>query len=136
MSTLDFARAPRGAGSLDRDGYRMIGVGKHYEAEHRRVYRKHKGEIPPGMHVHHRDENKLNNEIDNLELITAVEHRRLHCGHKLIDGVWHKPCRDCLKVLPYEAFYSKPSKNGSSRHWCCKPCYNKRVVERRRRVNS
>ena len=140
VAALDFAmgkqgvgRAPRGAGSLDRDGYRMVGVKRFYEAEHRIVWKRHKGEIPKGWHVHHKDENKLNNEIDNLELIDAVTHRRLHCGHTLIDGVWHKPCRECLEVFPYESFYEKPGKNGPSRHSYCKPCYNKRVIERRKR---
>ena len=52
LTALEFAqgkkgkRAPRGAGSLDRDGYRMIGVKRFYEAEHRIVWRRHKGEIP------------------------------------------------------------------------------------------
>ena len=132
IAALDFARAPRGAGSLDRDGYRMIGVKRFYEAEHRIVWKRHKGPIPKGMHIHHKDDNKLNNDIDNLELIDPITHRRLHCGHTLVDGVWHKPCRACGAVLPYEAFYEKPDKNGPSRHWCCKPCYNKKVVERRR----
>ena len=90
-----------------------------------------KGEIPKGMHVHHRDGDKLNNVIDNLELIDAVTHRRLHCGHALIYGIWHKPCRECFKMLPYEAFYEKPGKNGPSRHSFCKPCYNRRVIARR-----
>lgn len=132
MSALDpVKRAPRGAGSLDRDGYRMIGVKKFYEAEHRIVWKRHNGSIPKGWHVHHKDGDKLNNAIDNLELIDPITHRRLHCGHILIDGVWHKLCRECGVVLPYEAFYEKPGKNGVSRHWCCKPCYNKKVVERR-----
>ena len=126
------ARASRGMESLDRDGYRRIGVKKFYEAEHRIVWKRHKGPIPHDMHVHHKDENKLNNDISNLELIDPITHRRLHCGHTLVDGVWHKPCRECLEVFPYEAFYVKPGKNGPSRHSCCKPCYNKRVIERRR----
>ena len=130
MGSLD--RAPSGAGSLDRNGYRMIGVTKFYEAEHRIIWKKHKGPIPEGMHVHHKDEDKLNNDIDNLELIDPITHRRLHCGHKLVDDVWHKPCRSCGALLPYEAFYAKPGKNGPSTQWCCKPCYNKKVIERRR----
>lgn len=34
--------------------------------------------IPEGFHIHHRDENKSNNEINNLELIDSSSHGRLH----------------------------------------------------------
>ena len=137
MSQLD--RAPRGAGSLDRDGYRMIGVKKFYEAEHRIVWKRHKGPIPKGMDIHHKDEDRLNNNIDNLELLSKAEHTRMHRraragGYQIIDGVEHKPCRECKEVFPLTDFYRKPSgkANNDSRHCWCKPCYNKKVVERRR----
>jgi deoxycytidine triphosphate deaminase len=35
-------------------------------------------ELPTGWHIHHRDENKLNNHPDNLEAISAYEHMLLH----------------------------------------------------------
>ena len=146
IAALEFARgkkgkrAPRGAGSLDRDGYRMIGVGKFYEAEHRIIWRRHKGEIPKGWHVHHKDGNRVNNDIENLELIDGAEHARMHRreragGYVVIDGIEHKPCRECREVLPLTDFYAKPSgKSGhQSRHSDCKPCYNKKVVERKKR---
>lgn len=40
---------------------------------HRLVYMAHKGEIPKGLQVNHKDENKENNHIDNLELMTNKE---------------------------------------------------------------
>lgn len=33
----------------------------------------HKGAIPEGMQINHKDENKANNCIDNLELMTNKE---------------------------------------------------------------
>lgn len=39
---------------------------------------KHNGEIPKGMIVHHKDENKMNWNISNLELLTRAEHIRKH----------------------------------------------------------
>ena len=34
-----------------------------------------------GYFVHHKDENKFNNNVDNLELMSVLEHNRLHfCG--------------------------------------------------------
>lgn len=35
-------------------------------------------EIPRGFHVHHVDFNPLNNEFDNLVLLTQADHMRLH----------------------------------------------------------
>lgn len=34
--------------------------------------------VMPNEHVHHIDENKLNNHPDNLQIMTASEHARLH----------------------------------------------------------
>lgn len=34
--------------------------------------------IPEGWHVHHIDENPLNNSVDNLALVTSRGHRKLH----------------------------------------------------------
>ena len=49
-----------------------------HELVHRLVYKTFVGEIPPGYHIHHKDHNKQNNALDNLELIDPVEHQRLH----------------------------------------------------------
>lgn len=35
-------------------------------------------EVPKGYHVHHKDFNKKNNEIENLVLMSATEHSKLH----------------------------------------------------------
>lgn len=42
------------------------------------VWQKHNGEVPKGYNVHHIDENKDNNDISNLELLTAYDHLSLH----------------------------------------------------------
>lgn len=46
--------------------------------EHRLVWEEHNGEIPEGMMIHHIDENKKNNNIDNLQCITYKEHNNIH----------------------------------------------------------
>ena len=45
---------------------------------HRFVYEQAYGEIPEGYVIHHKDGNKKNNRIDNLEMITSSEHKALH----------------------------------------------------------
>lgn len=47
-------------------------------AMHRYVWEFHNGKIPSGFHVHHKDSNKGNNNIANLELLAASEHSLLH----------------------------------------------------------
>ena len=59
-------------------GYKQVdvcndeGIKKHMRV-HRLVYMAHKGVIPEGMQINHKDENKANNCIDNLELMTNKE---------------------------------------------------------------
>lgn len=45
---------------------------------HRTVWEYHHGKIPKGYHVHHKDGNKANNSINNLELMKAHEHESMH----------------------------------------------------------
>lgn len=45
---------------------------------HRYIYMCEVGDIPPKHHIHHRDGNKLNNDISNLECLTMTEHFRFH----------------------------------------------------------
>ncbi len=40
---------------------------------HRLVYMAHKGAIPKGMQINHKDENKTNNCIENLEVVTPKQ---------------------------------------------------------------
>lgn len=42
------------------------------------VWEQKNGPIPRGFGVHHRDENTLNDEIDNLELLNKAEHLAIH----------------------------------------------------------
>lgn len=45
---------------------------------HRTVWEYHNGIIPDDGHIHHRDGNKANNDITNLELLTGSEHLSKH----------------------------------------------------------
>ena len=49
---------------------------------HRFVWTYFNGEIPDGCEIHHRDFDKENNDIANLELVTKDEHKRIHAECK------------------------------------------------------
>ena len=46
------------------------------------IWQKYNGPVPKGYHVHHKDENKENNDISNLELLKAYTHLSLHASEK------------------------------------------------------
>lgn len=46
---------------------------KKFMLVHRLVYMAYKGRIPKGLQINHKDENKENNCIENLELMTQKE---------------------------------------------------------------
>lgn len=45
---------------------------------HRVQWVKYYGDIPAGFIVHHKDENKMNWNIENLELLSRAEHIKKH----------------------------------------------------------
>ena len=77
---------------ITNGGYRMIGTPEWFEGmshegfslEHQVVYCQHNSltKIPKGYIVHHRDEDKLNNDPTNLEMLTRAEHAILHKPRK------------------------------------------------------
>ena len=48
---------------------------------HRVIWENHNGKIPTNYDIHHKDGDKTNNRINNLELYSKSEHTRLF-GHK------------------------------------------------------
>ena len=64
-------------------GYKQVdvcndeGIKKHMRV-HRLVYMAHKGVIPEGMQINHKDEDKTNNCIENLEVVTPKQN--IHYG--------------------------------------------------------
>jgi len=99
--------------------------------EHCLVWEKHNGKIPIGMQIHHKDFNKENNNIKNLQLVTPLEHKRLHSGCRFINNEWEKPCKDCgeyKKCNKENWYYSRGCINGR----ICKKCYIKKSTEVRK----
>lgn len=80
---------------------------------HRLIMEKHLGRnLKTKEHVRHKDGNRLNNEIDNLEIIKAGEQAKIHNG-------WSKNLKS---VYLGEEFVSKEKKNNLL-HSNKKSCY-------------
>jgi hypothetical protein len=76
----------KGGRITDKDGYILVyspdhphknGIG--YVREHRLIVEQSIGRyLLPSEHVHHKDEDKTNNDISNLEVSTNSEHTKKH----------------------------------------------------------
>lgn len=49
-----------------------------HKSMHRYVWEYYNGSIPKGYEVHHKDFDKSNNDISNLQLLKESEHKKLH----------------------------------------------------------
>ena len=59
-------------------GWCVIDGKKTKTTAHRYVWQKHNGKIEKGIQIHHKDEDKSNNSIENLEMLSAKEHSKKH----------------------------------------------------------
>lgn len=66
--------------TLRNNGYFALTTGKR-TLMHRYVWTKEKGPIPDGYDIHHKDEDKSNNAIGNLECLSKPEHTRKYSPH-------------------------------------------------------
>lgn len=81
------AKPPLSEGALEYAGrtYSVSGTVPYYRCTtgdrhllHRRIWEDNFGSIPDDHDIHHRDECKLNNTLDNLECLPKAEHTRLY----------------------------------------------------------
>lgn len=68
----------------------MRGLSRAYASAHRMVWLHFVGQIPQDVTINHKDGNKSNNRLDNLELATYSE-QRIHSIREL--GAKHWDCR-------------------------------------------
>lgn len=105
----------------DAKGYACVWTGGKSRKVHVLVWEAANGPKPPGHEIHHRDENKSNWQLDNLQLLTHIEHQRLHAGWVKAGDEWiAKPCTTCGVVKPLSKFYPR-ARTPSAK---CKPCHN------------
>lgn len=111
----------------DKFGYPSIWVdGKNVQL-HVFVWERDNGERPKGFHVHHKDGNKSNYDINNLVCISPSDHQRIHAGWISDEnGKWiKKTCKDCKKKLPLNLFYERKGLTPSNRCIECSKIYSK-----------
>jgi predicted nucleic acid-binding Zn ribbon protein len=59
------------------------------QALHQEIWKAAHGPIPDGCLIHHRDENPLNNTLDNLVCVSPSEHGRAHAEHRTTEQILH-----------------------------------------------
>lgn len=60
------------------NGYPTIFINGKNVLLHRYIWEKLNGKIPDGFQIHHKNRNRMDYSIDNLELIEISEHHRKH----------------------------------------------------------
>lgn len=131
----NFSKLKKLGTTVSRDGYHRVqlykdGVKKIYNLA-RVVYSSFHGEIPKGFEVNHIDENKSNNSIWNLNLMTKSDNIRYgtrgkRAAEKLTNGKCSKPVIQYTKDNTFVKYYQSISEvkrqlgyNTAAISWCC-----------------
>ena len=70
---------------IGKRGYVLIYIPlKGWKKYHHYIWEKYNGIIPIGYDIHHIDEDKLNNNIDNLQMLLKTQHHKLHYQKNLL----------------------------------------------------
>ena len=113
---------------LDRKGYPSIWIDGKSVKIHVLVWERVHGRKPKGYDVHHKDFDRGNFSLGNLQLLTKSDHAKVHAHWIQEDGEWvAKPCTKCGRVFPLSNFYVRKGYTPSP---LCKPCHNLATTQR------
>lgn len=132
-----------GGRSLRPDGYVSLNVDAHARAlEHLIVAEKALGKpIPPGVEVHHFDENRAHNNNSNLVICESKSyHKLLHVRQRIAaaggDPNTQKICGRCKRVKSRSSFTRHAANPVDGISNTCRECHNagqrQRRIERKR----
>ena len=96
---------------------------KGYVYEHRLIMENHIGRfLTDSEVVHHKDSNRSNNTIDNLELLTISEHHRLHGVKMAIEKGYKTYTHSQCPICGGPKFFTSK---------VCTKCYHERIPSKR-----
>ena len=101
----------------------------------RSVWKFFNGEIPDGYEVHHLDDDKYNDDISNLALLTREEHLKLHADRRRGVKTFREPkqktfvCEYCGKQ------FTALTTNGV-RRYCSRKCRNRHQEQNKNRFED
>lgn len=101
------------------DGERFYLCGNYFQHRGKRlhiaVWKYHNGEIPKGYHVHHADEDRSNNQIENLRLLPASMHAGFHNSKEKRGDYQQKHIKD-MQTLAAEWHGSDAGRQWHQKH--------------------
>lgn len=105
---------------FNNKGYPLIWIDGKDKAIHILVWEREYGEKPKKYEIHHKDLDKTNFSLGNLELLSSSDHHKVHAGWIKTNEEWsHKPCNGCNKILPLSDFYERKTTPSA----LCKSCH-------------
>lgn len=116
------------SGYIVRD-INLVGQKRQRIYQHRAIYELHYGPIPDGYELHHKNEVKDDNRLENIMCVTREQHKWLHAGAYVEDGAWFLQCKECrlhLKINDGNFWRSSQRRDGTPGWYCldvCITCY-------------
>ena len=121
-------RNKKGGGWLESNGYKRVVIKGRRTSIHRLVVEEKIGrQLTKYEQVHHRNGDKLDNRIENLEIVKISDHLRLHKTKYPILGDFEKECGSCHKIKFLKDYHKRKSLLGYTTN--CTDCENEKHRE-------